>query len=662
MVIEPIKGFYKRAVIVLDFSSLYPKEAISHNLCYTTWVPPWKLDEVPEEDRIQTPAGHWFVKPHVRRGLVPEILKRLLAQRSLTRSAGTKAEADGDMITATSLDTRQLQYKVSANSMYGFMGSDASLPCFAVSESITAYGRQDILATKDTIESRYPGYRVIYGDTDSVMIATPEDERMEDTLAKLAAVTEAPAAVSSTIRDDPELLSAFRRLYGENASEDQVLAEQIGPRELLTQVFEMASRVHAIDTMHKMAKLVNESFREDNESVMEITAEKVYTNYLLLSKKRYSAMFWTKPERPDKHDSKGLENVRRDFAPITSEAVDGVLKRIVRDGDVEAAIHYACEVIGQVVSGDIDFNKLIISKKFSRPEKDYTAPQPHIHTNKKVKRRDPGREKLEGDRIEYVITSGPEKTYERAEDPRYVLENNVQVDYKYYYEKQLLEPLHRLFKRVLPEHRIQSEIFNGPHMRRRKAAPIRKDEGGIGRFVVATKRSYDDSTSTDANNANACKEQHAKDSQQQPRLVLTALPTRPTLRNNTESLTRVMRTMSTDERNVALEESFKASAVASVVAHNPFSRNRRRRTTTARSRKSSSTAAKRKKTAATTKLVKRSFTVEEMANVPRVPMPQPDVLHPFVLMADCDNDDLIDQHQDKRLCTQQTDEEMTDYI
>lgn len=163
MVIDPKKGFYARPVIVLDFSSLYPSECISHNLCYTTWVPPQYLSEVPEEDRFQTPAGHWFVKPSVRRGLVPEALKRLLGKRKETRNDATRAEKEGDMGTFNSLDKRQNNYKVSANSIYGFMGAEATLPCFAVSESITAYGREDIMAVKALIERVYPGYEVIYG-------------------------------------------------------------------------------------------------------------------------------------------------------------------------------------------------------------------------------------------------------------------------------------------------------------------------------------------------------------------------------------------------------------------------------------------------------------------------------------------------------------------
>ena len=35
--------------------------------------------------------------------------------------------------------------------------------------------------------------------------------------------------------------------------------------------------------------------------------EKVYFPYLLISKKRYAGLYWTKPDKYDKMDAKGIE-------------------------------------------------------------------------------------------------------------------------------------------------------------------------------------------------------------------------------------------------------------------------------------------------------------------------------------------------------------------
>lgn len=40
---------------------------------------------------------------------------------------------------------------------------------------------------------------------------------------------------------------------------------------------------------------------------IKLEFEKVYYPYLLISKKRYAGLYWTKPEKWDKMDSKGIE-------------------------------------------------------------------------------------------------------------------------------------------------------------------------------------------------------------------------------------------------------------------------------------------------------------------------------------------------------------------
>lgn len=41
-----------------------------------------------------------------------------------------------------------------------------------------------------------------------------------------------------------------------------------------------------------------------------------------MSKKRYAGVYWTKPEKYDKIDTKGIENVRRDNCAIIRILID----------------------------------------------------------------------------------------------------------------------------------------------------------------------------------------------------------------------------------------------------------------------------------------------------------------------------------------------------
>ena len=40
---------------------------------------------------------------------------------------------------------------------------------------------------------------------------------------------------------------------------------------------------------------------------IKLEFEKVYWPYLLINKKRYAGLYWTKPEKYDKMDAKGIE-------------------------------------------------------------------------------------------------------------------------------------------------------------------------------------------------------------------------------------------------------------------------------------------------------------------------------------------------------------------
>lgn len=40
---------------------------------------------------------------------------------------------------------------------------------------------------------------------------------------------------------------------------------------------------------------------------IKLEFEKVYFPYLLINKKRYAGLYWTRPEKYDKMDSKGIE-------------------------------------------------------------------------------------------------------------------------------------------------------------------------------------------------------------------------------------------------------------------------------------------------------------------------------------------------------------------
>lgn len=167
-VLEPARGFYTEAISALDFASLYPSIMRAHNLCHSTWVRDSKYLDLPGIEyftmRWQTEDGersHTFAKN------VPGVLPAILENLAKSRKASKKdMGAAKDPFEKAIHNGKQLAYKVSMNSLYGFCGaSNGYLPCKPVSETVTSRGRQMIEETKEFLENNFPGSKVVYGDS-----------------------------------------------------------------------------------------------------------------------------------------------------------------------------------------------------------------------------------------------------------------------------------------------------------------------------------------------------------------------------------------------------------------------------------------------------------------------------------------------------------------
>ena len=116
-VLDPITGLHVLPIATLDFASLYPSIMQAHNLCYSSWIKPGTVCDLPEGEITLTPTGDRFVKATSFKGILPEILEDLLGAR---KRAKADMKKEKDPFKYAVFDGRQLALKVSANSCYGF--------------------------------------------------------------------------------------------------------------------------------------------------------------------------------------------------------------------------------------------------------------------------------------------------------------------------------------------------------------------------------------------------------------------------------------------------------------------------------------------------------------------------------------------------------------
>jgi DNA polymerase delta subunit 1 len=192
--------------------------------------------------------------------------------------------------------------------------------------------------------------------------------------------------------------------------------------------------------------------------------EKVYYPYLLINKKRYAGMFWNNPDAPDHMDAKGIETVRRDNCGLVRQVIGESLDWILVKRDPLAGAEYVKRIISALLRNELDLSLLVITKAISRSREEYAAKQAHVELAERMRKRDAGSAPVVGDRVPYVVVKAGKgaRTYEKAEDPLWVLEHNIPLDTQYYLHQQLAKPLLRIFKPILKD---PESLLSGEHTR-----------------------------------------------------------------------------------------------------------------------------------------------------------------------------------------------------
>jgi DNA polymerase delta subunit 1 len=120
------------------------------------------------------------------------------------------------------------------------------------------------------------------------------------------------------------------------------------------------------------------------------------------------------------------------------KALKQLLNLVLDSNDPRPAIEYARQIGKELLAGKVDILDLTMSKQLGA---DYKTRQPHVEVRDKIRKRAPGSEPQNGDRVAFLITKGPGLLCDKAEDPSHVREHNVPVDFYYYFDHQLQKPV-----------------------------------------------------------------------------------------------------------------------------------------------------------------------------------------------------------------------------
>ena len=323
-VLEAVSGLH-RNVWLFDFKSLYPNIIRTFNIDPLTFVADAAASG---EQLIATPGGAFRREP----AILPALLDELFPRREAARRAP-------DAVAANAI-------KILMNSFYGVLGTPACRfynP--ALANSITGTGKELLLWSKRWFEQA--GFRVLYGDTDSLFVGSG-------------------SAQPSPPDSGAELAAALNRA--------------------------LAAYLRS---------------RWDVHSHLELEFEKTYLRLFLPpvrhgnrgASKRYAGL--VQHGAAQQVEFVGMEVVRSDWTALAREVQRELYQRLFTEQPLE---HYLSEVVRQLRAGQLD-DQLVYRKNLRKGTEAYTVTTPpHVQAARKSAR-PAGRE------IRYVMTTaGPEPT------------------------------------------------------------------------------------------------------------------------------------------------------------------------------------------------------------------------------------------------------------
>ena len=297
-VIEPTRGFYED-VFVLDFKSLYPSIIMSFN------IDPFSFNEE-FNGEIKAPNGASFDK---EKGILPELIFRLYEQRDIA-----KKEKD---------DIKSYAIKTTMNSFYGAMASSKSrFYNDKVGGAITAFAQHIMKKAQKFVEDL--GYKVIYGDTDSIFVQ---------------------------INDITDISLDKKKKAGFKLEKE------------LNEYFK---------------SWVNDEFNQENYLTIEL--EKLYSKFFIASKKRYVGY----DEVTSKTKFVGMEAIRGDWTPLAKGFQIELVNQVFSNKNNEEIKKFILDYVDKLNKSKFD-NLLIYTKKITKPLVEYTKiTPPHVKAAREI--------------------------------------------------------------------------------------------------------------------------------------------------------------------------------------------------------------------------------------------------------------------------------------
>ncbi|MDR1443492.1 MAG: DNA polymerase II [Treponema sp.] len=319
-VLESPAGLFNN-IAVFDFRSLYPTIMLTFN------IDPLCHARAPAADPLTAPNGAAFSREP---GPLPGLIAGYFAERRNALGRGNETAAQ--------------VYKILMNSFYGVLGTQSCrYGRTELAGAITSFAKKWLYFSRDWFRDR--GFRVLYGDTDSLFVETSvaDDGGYED----------------------------FNRLCGDlaaglNRDLGERIREEYGCRSFIELRFEKAYRRLLLPPLRH---------RTEDESSGEAPGGTQGKTVLRGRAKGYGGYLITAEGGGLAVEVKGMEAVRSDVTAL-ARRLQLELLELVFSGEGEDAFRRKLrKTLADLEAGKLDA-ELVYRKRLSRPPESYTASTP----------------------------------------------------------------------------------------------------------------------------------------------------------------------------------------------------------------------------------------------------------------------------------------------
>ena len=460
-VFKPEIGFYKRPIVVNDYSSLYPSSMIHKNLSHETFVDDPTYDNHPDYiyyDSVYNNSDGTKTKCRFAKhkdgskGLMPDILDTLLTQRKATKKLMGKEQ---DPFKKSIYDGLQQAYKTTANSLYGQLGSSFSQIYFKeIAASTTATGREMLEFARDYMENVFPPivrdiYEAVTEKNDNMLNKILKDELIpklhtEEYITKLK---------SNIIKVLSKCSIEPKTIYGDT---DSVFIDY-----QLRINGEFYETREALEFAIILGQISGDLVKSRLHAPHDLEYEKTFWPFCILSKKRYVGNKYEFNKDKFTQNSMGIVLKRRDNANIVKRIVGGMVDLLLNQMDVEGAVEFVRSSVENLLKNKYPLTDFVTSKSLRGDYKDRTR-MPHVCLADRMKLRDPGNAPQINERVQYIaiITDKDEILKRKLEDFKERINQlcETYITYKSFYENDGLSKLVKEFKKIESTKKYQDGI------------------------------------------------------------------------------------------------------------------------------------------------------------------------------------------------------------